>query len=93
MVPPPLRRLLWLQTQTRFIKEPSNGLAKVVSINQAASEISGTLEFTMAPELKSEISSIRGGEGNTVTVPSAPLDDVIPSDRKFAFVKVDVEGA
>jgi len=71
----------------------SNGLANVKTINKAVSDEIGHIDFFLAPNWKSEISSMRPGEGNRMVIEAVKLDSVIPDSQAVSFVKIDVEGA
>lgn len=71
----------------------SNGLRNVISRNNAVSDTSGQIDFFLAPNWKSEISSMRRGEGKRISIEAVALDDVIPDSQPVSFVKIDVEGA
>lgn len=71
----------------------SNGLANVETINKAVSDEVGHIDFFLAPTWKSEISSMRPGDGNKTAIEAVTLDSVIPDSQPVSFVKIDVEGA
>lgn len=71
----------------------SNGLANVVAINKAVSDKVGHINFYLAPNWKSEISSMRPGEGESTVIDAVALDNAIPDAQTVSFVKIDVEGA
>lgn len=71
----------------------SNGLANVEAINKAVSDEVGHINFFLAPNWKSEISSMRPGEGESTVIDAVALDNVIPDTQAVSFVKIDVEGA
>lgn len=71
----------------------SNALANVEAINKAVSDEIGHIDFFLAPNWKSEISSMRPGEGDKTTIEAVALDSAIPDTQAVSFVKIDVEGA
>ena len=71
----------------------SNHLTNVEATNSAVSDKIGKIDFFVAPTWKSEISSMRAGEGEKVTIDAIKLDEVIPENQDVSFVKIDVEGA
>lgn len=71
----------------------SNGLANIELINKAVSDRDGHINFFMAPDWKSEISSMRPGEGESIVIDSVALDNVVSDILAVSFVKIDVEGA
>lgn len=71
----------------------SNGLANIELINKAVSDKDGHINFFMAPDWKSEISSMRPGEGESIVIEAVALDNVVSDMLTVSFVKIDVEGA
>lgn len=71
----------------------SNQLIHVKATNSAVSDKIGKIDFFVAPTWKSEISSMRAGEGEKLTIDAIKLDEVIPENQDVSFVKIDVEGA
>jgi len=71
----------------------SNGLGNILAFNNAVSDKSEQTDFYLAPNWKSEISSMRHGEGKRISIEAVALDDVIPDSQPVSFVKIDVEGA
>jgi FkbM family methyltransferase len=71
----------------------SNGLGNVIARNNAVSDTSGQIDFFLAPNWKSEISSMRHGEGERISIDAVTLDADIPDSQPVSFVKIDVEGA
>lgn len=71
----------------------SNALGNVLAVNNAVSDMSGQIDFFLAPDWKSEVSSMRSSEGKRVRVDAVALDAVIPDTLPVSFVKIDVEGA
>jgi FkbM family methyltransferase len=71
----------------------SNGLVNVEAINKAVSDKLGHINFFLAPNWKSEVSSMRPREGGSTVLDAVALDNVIPHTHAVSFVKIDVEGA
>lgn len=70
-----------------------NRLHNVQSINKAVSDTTEAIQFYLAPNWKSEVSSMRPGEGSRLTIDATSLDAVMPETKTVSFVKIDVEGA
>lgn len=70
-----------------------NGLNNVIAINKAISDETGQIDFFLAPNWKSEVSSMRFGDGEKITIDAVTLDATIPEGEAISFVKIDVEGA
>jgi len=71
----------------------SNHLSNIEATNKAVSDTPGKIDFFVAPTWKSEISSMRSGEGEKLTIDAITLDQAIPETQHVSFVKIDVEGA
>jgi FkbM family methyltransferase len=70
-----------------------NKLTNVSAINKAMSEEIGQVSFFLAPNWKSEISSLRPGEGEKINIEATKMDVEFQNESPVTFVKIDVEGA
>ncbi|TAL38795.1 MAG: FkbM family methyltransferase [Alphaproteobacteria bacterium] len=59
------------------------------------SDKSGSLEFDLAPDAKTNLTKVAAGStasSHTQKLPVKPLDEVVPCTGKKIFLKIDVEG-
>jgi FkbM family methyltransferase len=70
-----------------------NRLANVEPRDNAVSDRTESIDFYLAPTWKSEISSMRSGEGAKTAIDAVALDAFLPQTSRVSFVKIDVEGA
>jgi FkbM family methyltransferase len=70
----------------------SNSLRNIVLKQTCVSDHVGTLSFYKHKD-SAKSSIVDRGEKLSVTLPSDPLDNLVPADTKIDILKVDVEGA
>ncbi len=72
-----------------------NGASNVIVRSEAVSDISGEAAYYAGPEDHQGCSSLRAIEdvSEVSRVRTIRLDDVLPTDRRVALMKIDVEGA